>query len=349
MKTAKRSFSLLGSMLFVVLAALGCRDGTNPVTAGAKALSVEDPGMTQVVFSEEVCGAIVETLVITENTRLSCNVVCTSTVGPCIQFGRDNITFSLAGYTMTGPAAPPTACSPTSGGPPADGISTNGFDRVKIRGPGMVQRFRRHGIFMPGTDNGIVDHVTSHYNCYSGIFLSTSHENFVNENVSVRNSSASGTAPCGGNCLINSNSNRIRRNHFYGNGSLASAATGAPFAGLPNDFGVGLVGTSSNNVVEENSIGGNINGILIYPATAGNLIRHNVIAGNPPVQVEVSGGTVVGFDIRDASAPGANTFQDNHCITYLGASFESGNNAGPRNDGTPALPCPNFPRARGHN
>lgn len=334
-------------MLFVALAALGCRDGTNPVTAGAKALGVEDPGMTQVVFSQEVCAPITETLIITENTKLGCNVVCTNAVGPCVQFGRDNITFSLAGYTMTGPAAPPNNCAPTSAGPPLDGISTNGFDRVKIRGPGMVQKFRRHGIFMPGTDNGVVDHVTSHYNCYSGIFLNGSHENFVNENVSVRNSSASGPAPCGGNCLINSNANRIRRNHFYGNGSLAPG--GAPLAGIPNDFGVGLVGTSSENVVEENSIGGNINGVLIYPATAGNLIRHNVIAGNPPSQLEVSGGTAVGFDIRDTSAPGANTFQDNHCVTYLGASFESGNNAAPRNDGTAPAPCPNFPRARGHN
>lgn len=349
MKTPKKnSRVVLGSALLVVLVVLACRDGSNPVTAGAKALSVEDPAMTQVAFSQEVCGVIAETLVITENTRLTCDVVCTNAAGPCIQFGKDNITFSLAGYTMTGPAAAPANCAPTSAGPAWDGISSAGFDRVKIRGPGMVQRFRRHGIFMPTTDNGIVDHVTVHYNCYSGIFLNTSHENLVNENVSVRNSSASGPAPCGGNCLINSNANRIRRNHFYGNGSLAPAAAGAPFAGLPNDFGVGLVGTSSGNVVEENSIGGNINGMLIFSTAAGNLIRHNVIAGNPPVQVEVSAGTVVGYDIRDGSPAGANTFQDNHCITYLGASFESGNNASPKNGGTSA-PCPNFPRARGHN
>jgi len=357
MKTAKSRFPILsGSVLLMALAALGCRDGANPVsTARARALTLDDPALTQVAFAQEVCGVLPATLIITENTRLTCDVQCLETSGPCIQFGKDNITLSLAGFTMTGTASPPASCAPSPGAGPApnpgaypyDGISTAGHDRVRIRGPGMVQKFRRHGIFMFVTDNAIVENVTSHYNCYSGIFLGLSHENFLSENASVRNGSASAGAPCGGNCVTNSNGNRIRRNHFHGNGSVAPG--GPPLAGIPNDFGVGLVGTSSGNVVEENSIGGNINGILLYPATAGNLIRHNLIAGNPPVQVEVSAGTLVGYDIRDASAAGANTFQDNHCVTYLGASFESGNNAGGASDGSPAKPCPNFPRARGHN
>ncbi|HEU4747188.1 MAG TPA: hypothetical protein VFS56_01715, partial [Gemmatimonadaceae bacterium] len=76
---------------------------------------------------------------------------------------------------------------------------------------------------------------------------------------------------------------------------------------------------------------------------------HNLIAGNPPVQVSVSAGSPVGVDIRDASPAGANTFEDNHCITYEGASFESGNNASRTNDAAPRPPCPNFPRARGHH
>lgn len=349
MRTAKRSFPLvMSSVLLLALAALGCRDGANPVsTARARALTLDDPALTQVAFSQQICGALPATLIITENTRLTCDVQCAETTGPCIQFGKNNVTLYLAGFTIRGTASPPANCAPTSAGPLWDGISTAGFDRVRIRGPGMVERFRRHGVFLTQTDNAIVENVTSHYNCYSGIFLGQSNENLLSENTSVRNGSASAGAPCGGNCVTNSNENRIRRNHFYGNGSVAPG--GAPLAGIPNDFGVGLVGTSSGNVVEENSIGGNINGILLYPATAGNLIRENLIAGNPPVQVEVSAGTLVGYDIRDASAPGANTFQDNHCITYLGASFESGNNAVPRDGGTPARPCPNFPRARGHN
>lgn len=347
MRTAKPTGpAMLVSALFTVLVALGCRDAANPAAARARALIPDDVAMSQITFSQEVCGVIPATLVITENTRLTCDVECLETNGPCIQFGRDNITLSLAGFTMTGTASAPSNCAPNPGpATPWDGIATAGFDRVKIRGPGMVQRFRRHGVFMFQTDRSVVEQVTSHYNCFSGIFLNASHENYVSENVSARNSSASGPSPCGGNCLVSSNGNRIRRNHFYGNGSVAP---GAPL-GTPNDFGVGLNFTSSDNVVEENSIGGNINGILIFQAAAGNLIRHNVIAGNPPSQISATSGPTVGADIRDASPAGANTFQDNHCITYEGASFESGNNARHGKDGDPARPCPNFPRARGHH
>jgi hypothetical protein len=347
MRTAQGKLPvMMASALFTVLATLGCRDGTNPMTAArTAALIPDDPAMSQVTFTQEVCGPVPATLVITENTRLTCDLECAETTGPCIQFGKDNITLALNGFTMRGTANAPANCAPTSAGPAWDGISTAGFDRVKVRGPGMVEKFRRHGIFMAQTDDAIIEHVTSNYNCYSGILMNASHENLLSENVSVRNASASGATPCGGNCLVNSNGNRIRRNHFHGNGSLAP---GAPLAN-PNDFGVGLLFTSSDNIIEENSIGGNINGVLLFQGATGNLIRRNLIAGNPPSQLAPTAGTPVGVDIRDASPSGANTFEDNHCITYEGASFESGSNASRTNDGTPGRPCPNFPRARGHH
>jgi nitrous oxidase accessory protein NosD len=273
---------------------------------------------------------------ITENTKLACDVVCLNTTGPCIQFASDHITLWLNGFTMTGAASPPAGCAaspafgPGNPGPfPFDGVSTAGHDYVKIRGPGMIQTFRRHGIFVFESEHAVVDHVTAHHNCFSGILLGLANDNDITDNVSVRNAVASGAAPCGGNCITNSNGNRIRRNHYYGNGSIA---TGAP-TGTPNDFGVGLVGASSDNVIEDNNIGGNINGIIVFPLTARNLIRRNIIAGNPPVQVSVTAGSPIGVDIRDASPPGANTFADNHCITYEGATFPP--------------PCPNFPRASG--
>ena len=340
MRTAPRNWTMLSTCAMVIaLTALACRDSVTPVSSDRGASpGAHDPAMNLVAFKEELCGVIAATEVITENTRLACDVQCTNTTGPCIQFGKDNITLWLNGFTMSGVASPPTGCatSPAFGPPPNpgpfpfDGISTAGFDHVRIRGPGMVQTFRRHGIFVFDSEDAIVENVTSHYNCFSGIFLGLANDSYLSENVSVRNGSASGMAACGGNCVSSSNGNRIRRNHFYGNGSIVS---GAPLAS-PNDFGIGLVGTSRDNIIEENSIGGNINGILIFPLTTGNLIRHNLIAGNPPIQVSVTAGTPVGVDIRDASPPGANTFTENHCITYEGAS-------------TPR-PCPNFPRARGH-
>lgn len=337
----KYYFSSASVPLLLTMTAVCSESPTRtPTAAVAQRVSgVVDASLSSAATAT-VCGdgVIAATLVIEENTRLTCDVVCTNTTGPCIQFGRDNITLWLNGFTMTGPASPPTGCaaSPAFGPPPSpgpfpfDGISTAGFDNVKIRGPGMVQKFRRHGVFVFDSERSTVQEVTSHYNCFSGIFLGAAHDNDVVDNVSVRNGSASGAAPCGGNCVSNSNGNRIRWNHYHGNGSVA---TGAP-GGLPNDFGIGLVGSSRNNLVEDNDIGGNINGVLIVASAVGNTIARNIIAGNPPVQVSVTAGTPVGVDIRDASPANSNTFVDNHCVTYEGTA-------------APA-PCPSFPRRTGH-
>ena len=83
---------------------------------------------------------------------------------------------------------------------------------------------------------------------------------------------------------------------------------------------MGLVGTSKDNLIERNKIGGNLNGVLIASTTqGGNVIRRNVIAGNPPVQISNEFGASIGADIQDLSAPGTNTFEDNRCLTYAGA------------------------------
>ena len=106
-------------------------------------------------------------------------------------------------------------------------------------------------------------------------------------------------------------------NTYSGNGSPLSITRGAS-----NNFGVGLVGTSKDNFVERNKIGGNLNGIYIsFSTLGGNVIRHNIIAGNPPAQVSAAFGASIGADIRDLSDPvmGANTFEDNQCLTYMGS------------------------------
>ena len=113
-------------------------------------------------------------------------------------------------------------------------------------------------------------------------------------------------------------------NVYSGNGSALSTLP----SGASNNFGVGLVGTSKNNLIEKNKIGGNLNGVFIASTTeGGNVLRRNIIAGNPPVQVSATFGTSIGADIQDQSAPGSNTFEDNWCLTYAGA-------------GPP--PCPNL-------
>jgi parallel beta-helix repeat (two copies) len=86
--------------------------------------------------------------------------------------------------------------------------------------------------------------------------------------------------------------------------------------------------------VENNNFGGNTNGILIEASATGNVIRENIIAGNPPVQVSrTSPAGVVGFDSVDQSTTAGsgsrNTIENNLCITYAGPSSPP--------------PCPNLP------
>lgn len=281
--------------------------------------------------TENISGTITTTKVITQNTRLVGDVTCTMTDGPCIDFGASGIKLRLNGFTMTGPATPDAlVCNATSALPGADGIRIQNQTRDQILGPGMVQKFRRHGVFIVDT-TGVatrarVSGITSHHNCFSGILVVGISDSVIEGNVSVRNSINSGPSPCGGNCIVNSHNNLIRKNTFAGNGSVANGN---------NDFGVGLVFGSSGNRIEDNTIGGNTNGVLIQPDATGNVIRGNIIVGNPPSQVSRDYGALIGADIKDestvAGAGTRNTIEKNWCITYLGP--------GP-------APCPNFPGSR---
>ena len=108
-------------------------------------------------------------------------------------------------------------------------------------------------------------------------------------------------------------------NTFYGNGAATSKAS--PSARNSNNFGLGLLGISQDNLIERNRVGGNVNGVYLGGGgqVIGNVIRRNVIAGNPPAQVVVTFGRGIGADIQDLAPPGANAFEDNYCLTYSGA------------------------------
>jgi len=81
-----------------------------------------------------------------------------------------------------------------------------------------------------------------------------------------------------------------------------------------------LVFGSVANLIEENKIGGNVNGVYIDTnGDTGNTIRRNIISGNPSAQTSTDYGASIGADIQDMSTPGTNVFEDNICLTYAGA------------------------------
>lgn len=135
--------------------------------------------------------------------------------------------------------------------------------------------------------------------------------------------------------MINATNNRVRLNTFYGNGSATSKDS--PSATNSNNYGLGLFGASQNNLIEKNKIGGNINGLYLgaeletQGLPTGNIIRRNVILGNPSAEAIREFGVSIGADIQDMSAPSSNTFEDNHCLTYAGQ--------------TAPAPCPNISKS----
>ena len=109
----------------------------------------------------------------------------------------------------------------------------------------------------------------------------------------------------------------------------------SPTATNSNNFGLGLLGVSQNNVVENNRIVGNINGFYLGGGgqVTGNIIRRNVILAIPPAQVSNTFGSAIGADIQDFSDAGANTFHRNYCLTYAGPGPSPCPNIAGPNDG----------------
>jgi hypothetical protein len=149
-------------------------------------------------FADRVSGVVSRTFVIVEDTDLVGDVTCTVEGAPCFSFGAPNAELRLNGFTITGRADATTGCAgaSTTGEP---GVFTNSQNGVSVRGPGLIQRFRLHGVQVAGSRDARVEHLTASTNCGSGIFVTaTSFGTLVQGNLAVRNGSAVAGMPCGG-------------------------------------------------------------------------------------------------------------------------------------------------------
>jgi parallel beta-helix repeat protein len=104
----------------------------------------------------------------------------------------------------------------------------------------------------------------------------------------------------------------VLRNQTSGNGYV--------FAANPN-FGIGILAPATENLVSDNIVTGNLTGVRLGAGTSGNIVRGNVIAGNPPILVSnnVAENSPFAFDILNMSSTGANTFENNLCVTAMNA------------------------------
>jgi parallel beta-helix repeat protein len=277
-------------------------------------------------------GTITNTVTIIDDSQLVGDVTCAvpltvSGPNPCIAFGTDHIKLRLNGHTITGGITPPTGCSLQTDSDFGVGILVAGRTDVEIQGPGIIQKFERWGILLRLSDHVTVRKITAVRNCWSGMQTGFVSESSFTENNWVNNAAGSNGAPCGGVCLSNSNKNVIRKSTFHGNGSV-------DYMGGNVDFGIGFEGTSSENSVVENDIGGNANGVDFFDSSSDNVVRHNKIVGNPAAQVikSFTAADQQGADIafRPDFSGANNVIEDNFCLTYIAG-------AGPA-----TAPCPNL-------
>lgn len=149
--------------------------------------------------TDQVSGVITRTYTIVEDTELTGDVVCDVANGtPCFAFGASGIRLSLNGFTITGRADSDIACGGTLIGG-EHGISTAGFHNVYVHGPGLVQRFRTHGVAVLASRDARVDAIAASTNCGSGVFVNAASFGTLVEGVtSVRNGSTGAGASCGG-------------------------------------------------------------------------------------------------------------------------------------------------------
>jgi parallel beta-helix repeat protein len=98
-----------------------------------------------------------------------------------------------------------------------------------------------------------------------------------------------------------------------------NAAQGNGYSDPADDFGIGLIGTASGNVVEQNTVSGNTNGLYIAGGAVDNVVRENVIVGNPAIQSAATRPDSRALDIVNLAPAGQTKFERNVCVTALNA------------------------------
>ncbi|MGH9174308.1 MAG: hypothetical protein ACRD1H_08115, partial [Vicinamibacterales bacterium] len=149
--------------------------------------------------ADRVSGVVTRTYVIVEDTDLIGDVICdVASNTACFSFGAPDVELRLNGFSITGKADPITGCGGASFAG-EHGITTNSRNNVGIRGPGLVQRFRMHGVLVAGSTNARVEDVISSTNCAAGIIVAgNSFETRVDRNTATRNGSTAPGLACGG-------------------------------------------------------------------------------------------------------------------------------------------------------
>ena len=146
-------------------------------------------------YAERLGGTISSTRVLTSDSELVADVTCAVTGAPCLVLGASGISLKLNGFSLSGSGDAETGCGGTAVAGEI-GIDVNNQQGAIIQGPGVVQRFRGHGIRLLSSSRVLVLLVTASTNCLSGFFVAGGSAHELEANTSVRNGNVA--SPCGG-------------------------------------------------------------------------------------------------------------------------------------------------------
>ena len=81
--------------------------------------------------------------------------------------------------------------------------------------------------------------------------------------------------------------------------------SGNGFSDPADDFGIGVIGTATGNVLDGNIVAGNTQGIVVSrPPRGRTTVRENTVVGNPPIQTANTRPDAQGARYRQSRAGG---------------------------------------------
>ena len=80
-----------------------------------------------------------------------------------------------------------------------------------------------------------------------------------------------------------------------------------------------MIGSGSGNVIEENMVSGNTQGIFIGAGARETVLRSNVVIGNPGIQTGNSHPDARTADIVNLAPAGQTKFERNVCVSGVNA------------------------------
>jgi parallel beta-helix repeat protein len=86
-----------------------------------------------------------------------------------------------------------------------------------------------------------------------------------------------------------------------------------------DDFGIGVIGTATGNVLDSNIVAGNTQGIFVAATARATTVRENTVVGNPPIQTANTRPDLRALDIVNLAPPGETTFERNMCLSAVNA------------------------------